>query len=92
MKKTNNINTRIESRTTLAGSYIAETGATIRTTAEVVGCSKSTVHNDINKRLMFLNKRLYNKVRKQLAKNLAERAMRSGQATKQKFEEQKKGI
>jgi putative DeoR family transcriptional regulator (stage III sporulation protein D) len=67
------------------GKHITETGDTLRTTAKLFGCSKSTVHKDINDRLLFINKRLYNKARKVLEKNLAERNLRGGLATKNKY-------
>lgn len=67
------------------GKHITETGDTLRATAKLLKCSKSTVHKDINDRLLYINKRLYNKARKVLEKNLAERNLRGGMATKQKY-------
>lgn len=82
-------NERISERVKDCGTHIAETGDTIRATAKVFGCSKSTVHLDVSQRLLNLNKRLYNKVQKKLAKNKAERHIRGGLATKHKYEDVK---
>lgn len=65
--------------------YIVETGATVRSTAKVFHFSKSTVHKDVTDRLKSIDKDLYNKVKKVLKINLAERHIRGGQATKLKY-------
>ena len=65
--------------------YIAQTGATVRQTAKVFHFSKSTVHKDVTERLKSIDKVLYNKVKKVLKINLAERHIRGGQATKLKY-------
>ena len=56
-----------EPRAVILGEYIFDTGATVRATAKVFKISKSTVHNDISKKLkiseitssFFIEKRLY---------------------------------
>lgn len=65
--------------------YIAETGATVRQTAALFLYSKSTVHKDVTERLYGIDKALYERVRKILDKNLAERHIRGGNATKEKY-------
>ncbi|MBE7087844.1 MAG: stage III sporulation protein D [Clostridiales bacterium] len=65
--------------------YIATTGATVRATAKVFLSSKSTVHKDVTERLRQVDKTLYSKVQKSLKKNLAERHIRGGEATKRKY-------
>jgi putative DeoR family transcriptional regulator (stage III sporulation protein D) len=65
--------------------YIATTGATVRKTAKVFLYSKSTVHKDVTDRLYSLDKELYSKVRLVLEKNLKERHIRGGIATKNKY-------
>ncbi|MBP5686787.1 MAG: sporulation transcriptional regulator SpoIIID [Clostridia bacterium] len=65
--------------------YIAETGATVRKTAALFLYSKSTVHKDVTERLYGIDKELYERVRKALDKNLAERHIRGGEATKEKY-------
>ena len=65
--------------------YILETGATVRDCANHLGISKSTVHKDVTERLYEVDKELYAKVRKVLDKNLSERHIRGGIATRNKY-------
>lgn len=65
--------------------YIAETGQTVRYTAKIFNYSKSTVHKDVTDRLYLIDKELYGRVKKVLIKNLAERHIRGGMATKNKY-------
>lgn len=65
--------------------FIIETGSTVRATAKVFLFSKSTVHKDVTERLYNIDKDLYEKVRKVLNVNLAERHIRGGEATKRKY-------
>ena len=65
--------------------YIAQTGATVRATAKIFLYSKSTVHKDVTYRLRQIDKGLYAKVKIALEKNLAERHIRGGMATKNKY-------
>lgn len=67
-------------------NYIAETGATVRETAKVFHFSKSTVHKDVTERLKSIDKALYKKVKAVLNKNLAERHIRGGLATRRKYQ------
>lgn len=74
------------------GYYIAETGATVRKTAEVFHFSKSTVHKDVTERLSLIDKDLAEKVKKVLEINLSERHVRGGEATRLKFLKMKSQI
>ena len=65
--------------------YIIETGATVRAAASYFGISKSTVHKDLSQRLPYYNRNLYNKVRLILDENKAQRHIRGGIATKEKY-------
>ena len=65
--------------------YIAETGATVRAAAKVFHVSKSTVHKDVTERLVKIDKTLFVRVKVALEKNLAERHLRGGEATRQKY-------
>lgn len=65
--------------------YIVETKATIRQTASVFGYSKSTVHNDIQKKLKKYNSSLYEQVKQILQENFNQKHIRGGQSTKIKF-------
>ena len=67
------------------GYFIATTGATVRRTARLFLYSKSTVHKDVTERLFKIDKELYAKVRLALEKNLRERHLRGGEATKNKY-------
>ena len=66
-------------------NYIAETGCTVREAAKVFGVSKSTVHKDMTERLPFIDGELCVKVRAVLDKNLEERHIRGGIATKKMY-------
>ena len=67
------------------GNYIVETGATVRAAAKVFGISKSTVHKDISERLLKIDPALYRSAKKVLDKNRAERHIRGGKATREKY-------
>ena len=68
------------------GEYIVEKGATVRAAAEFFDVSKSTVHKDVTERLEEIDKDLFEEVKKVLSKNLSERHIRGGLATKNKYE------
>ena len=76
----------IKKRIIKEAEYIAKTGATVRETAKVFHFSKSTVHKDVSERLKFIDKDLYKKVKKVLEKNLSERHIRGGLATRNKYQ------
>ena len=65
--------------------YIIDNNSTIRKCAEVFGISKSTVHNDLSKKLRNSNRFLYFQVYKVLNKNKEERHIRGGNATRLKY-------
>ena len=75
----------IEERACQLAVYIIETGATVRGAAHHFGISKSTVHKDISQRLPHLNKSLYLQVRRILDTNKAQRHIRGGIATREKY-------
>lgn len=75
----------IEERATRLAEYIIENETTVRDTAKVFGVSKSTVHKDISERLEDINSDLFMKVRLVLDQNKAERHIRGGMATKNKY-------
>lgn len=70
--------------------YILEHQATVRATAKQFGISKSTVHKDLSQRLPLFNRSLYLQVKEVLDRNKAERHIRGGKATKEKYEHQKR--
>ena len=65
--------------------YIMENNATVRTAAKAFGVSKSTVHKDVSERLKYLHPALYKQVREVLDLNKAERHIRGGYATREKY-------
>ena len=79
----------IEERACELAVYMIETGATVRTAAQHFGISKSTVHKDLSQRLRRCNKQLYRKVRNVLDENKAQRHIRGGMATKEKYQQMK---
>lgn len=75
----------IEQRVLTIGCYIIEEGATVRQAAKKFGISKSTVHKDMAERLIYINPALAGEVRKVLDVNKAERHIRGGMATREKY-------
>lgn len=78
----------IEERAVEIGTYIIDSNATVRQTAKKFGVSKSTVHKDVSERLIWINPMLAARVRKVLDVNKAERHIRGGMATKEKYAHQ----
>lgn len=76
----------IEERARRNAEYIVETGCTVRACAEKLGASKSTVHKDVTERLRSIDPDLYERVKKVLERNLSERHLRGGDATRKKYE------
>ena len=75
----------IEERTLELAEYIIEHRATVRAAAKKFNVSKSTVHKDITERLLYIDGTLQKKVQKILEENKAERHIRGGMATKEKY-------
>ena len=80
----------IEQRACELAVYRIETGATVRTAAQHFGISKSTVHKDLSQRLPRYNRLLYKQVRHILDTNKAQRHIRGGMATREKYRKQSK--
>ena len=75
----------LEKRTVILGEYIVEHGSTVRDAAKSFGISKSTVHKDVSQRLRRINPQLYGEVKRVLEHNKAQRHIRGGLATKEKY-------
>ncbi|WP_058486007.1 sporulation transcriptional regulator SpoIIID [Defluviitalea phaphyphila] len=75
----------IEERAIEVAKFIIASNATVRETAKKFGISKSTVHKDVTERLEKINPELAVKARKVLEFNKAERHLRGGLATKEKY-------
>jgi len=54
--------------------------------------SKSTVHKEVTSRLRTLNPGLFSEVREVLDKNKAERHLRGGEATRQRYEKEREKL
>ena len=75
----------IEQRVLEIANYCLRNNATVRESAKRFGISKSPMHKDITERLPEINHELYEEVKKILDTNKAERHLRGGEATKQKY-------
>ena len=75
----------IEERVLELANYILENKTTVRKAAKKYNVSKSTVHKDITERLSDLNPPLAARVHTVLDKNKAERHIRGGMATREKY-------
>lgn len=80
----------VERRAIELGEYIIANGATVRVAAKKFHISKSTVHKDVSERLRKLNPQLYKEVRVVLNINKAQRHIRGGIATREKYRAVKK--
>lgn len=78
-----------EERAARLGEYIVRNKATVRAAAKVFGISKSTVHTDVTDRLKNSDPVLYHQVREVLDLNKAQRHLRGGMATKEKYIKEK---
>ena len=67
------------------GEYIVENKSTVRVAAKVFGISKSTVHMDVTDKLEKINPSLFRQVRCVLDENKAQRHIRGGIATREKY-------
>ncbi|MBP3318712.1 MAG: sporulation transcriptional regulator SpoIIID [Ruminiclostridium sp.] len=77
--------TDIEERACDLALYIIENQGTVRSAAKRFGISKSTVHKDLSQRLPVFNRPLYLQVKEVLEQNKAERHIRGGIATREKY-------
>ena len=75
----------IEERALRIAQYIVENDATIRAAARKFGVGKTTVHDDVTKRLPEFHPLLAAQAREVLDVNKADRHNRGGVATKRKY-------
>ena len=75
----------MEDRAQKLAVYMIETGGTVRSAARQFGISKYTVHKDLQQRLPKCDPVLYRKVRAVLDVNKAQRHLRGGAATREKY-------
>ncbi len=79
----------VEERAVELAEYIVENKTTVRAAAKKFGVSKSTVHMDVARRLRNVNPQLYSEVREILDINKAQRHIRGGLATREKYRSMK---
>ena len=77
----------VEEWAVVLGEYIIEHNATVRAAAQKFHISKSTVHKDVACRLRTLDPGLYGQVREVLEVNKAQRHIRGGLATREKYQQ-----
>ncbi len=75
----------LESRVIKLAEYMINKKSTVRAAAKHFGISKSTVHKDVSQRLKYINASLYKNVKEILEINKAQRHIRGGCATKNKY-------
>ena len=75
----------IEERVLSLAEYIITTNSTVRAAAKQFKVSKSTVHKDVTERLLEISPSLATEVKQVLDVNKAERHIRGGLATKEKY-------
>lgn len=75
----------VENRACQLAVYLIENGGTVRSAAKHFCISKSTVHKDLSQRLQQYNYALYLQVRQILDTNKAQRHIRGGNATREKY-------
>mgnify|MGYP000209974130 CR=1 FL=1 len=80
----------IEERAVNLAHYIIDSKDTVRGAAKKFGVSKSTVHKDVTERLEVINPGLAEEIRKVLDVNKAERHLRGGMATREKYSHMRK--
>ena len=71
------------------GEYIVKNRSTVRAAAMVFGISKSTVHTDVTQKLEKIDPVLSKEVREILDINKAQRHIRGGIATREKYKGKK---
>lgn len=79
------MNKYIIERVIKESNYLINTQKTIREIAKHFNISKSTVHKDISKRLLELDKSLYAKTLPILKEHIDTRHIKGGESTRKKF-------
>lgn len=70
------------------GEYIVKNQTTVRVAAKAFGISKSTVHMDVTDKLEKIDPMLFRRVRGVLDVNKAQRHIRGGLATREKYKKE----
>lgn len=75
----------IKERVLKEANLLIEKKLTIRELANIIGVSKSTVHNDMRNRLKLINKELYLDINKLFLDHIKIRHYLGGLSTKKKY-------
>ena len=87
MKETN-----LDERTLVFADFILDNKCTIRTAAKYFSIPKSTLHNNLQTRLKYLDYSKYVKLQKLLDENFNTKHINGGESTKKKYLALKKEI
>ena len=79
----------LEDRVLELAQDIIDTKSTVRAAAKKFRVSKSTVYKDVTERLLEINPGLASEVKDVLENNKAERHLRGGMATREKYQHAK---
>lgn len=79
------MNAYIIKRVLEVADYIIDTKDTIRKTAKKFNISKSTIHKDLQERLIQLDINKYNVVKKIMDEHIETRHIKGGESTRQLF-------
>ena len=75
-------NATVAQRVLQEAMYYVQHQTTIRETAKKFNSSRTTLHNDLTKKLPVIHYTLYLEVRELIGKNTVERARRGGKASR----------
>ena len=75
----------IATRVLQIADYVLQTNCTVRQAGKHFAVSKSTVHKDLQQRLRQIDDAKWRKAMKVLDSNFAQRHIRGGKATQQKY-------
>ena len=79
------MNESIKKRVLLEAKTIIETGKTLRDMEQLVQVSKSTIHKDMQQRLIELDEDLYEQVQNIFENHIKIRRIHGGESTKKKY-------
>lgn len=75
----------ITKRVLSESSYVINYNKTIREVASIFNISKSSVHKDLSIRLRYIDKDIYNSVKKIFESHINLRHIKGGESTKRKY-------
>ena len=79
------MSTHIIKRVVAVANHIIDTKDTIRTTAKKFNISKSTIHKDLQERLIQIAIEKYNQIKKIMNEHIETRHLKGGESTRQLF-------